>query len=122
MTMDPAEGPIWRCLFAATRLSASSATFEPACRNPRILRTAWRSRWLFSTRAMRTKPSPCSPNPSPGDTATLALIRSCLANSIEPASRKRSGTGAQANMEASGAGISQPAAAMLFTSTSRRDL
>jgi hypothetical protein len=22
MTMDPAEGPIWRCLFAATRLSA----------------------------------------------------------------------------------------------------
>ena len=46
----------------------------------------------------------------------------CLANSIEPASRYFSGTGAQANIEASGAGMSQPACAMLFTSTSRRDL
>ena len=58
----------------------------------------------------------------PGETATLACLRSCLANSIEPASRNFSGKGAQANIEASGAGMSQPAWAMLFTSTSRRDL
>ena len=47
---------------------------------------------------------------------------SSLANTMEPASRKASGTGAQANIEAAGLGMGQPARAMDATSTSRRDL
>ena len=36
--------------------SAGSATLTSACRKSRMLRTAWRSRWVFSTSAMRTWP------------------------------------------------------------------
>ena len=49
-----------------------------------MLRAAWRMRCSFSTSAMRTKPSPRSPNPVPGDTATSAFSTSSLENSTLP--------------------------------------
>ena len=69
---------------------------------------------------MRTKPSPYSPKPTPGDTATAASVSISFENSIEPSRAKAGGTGAQANMVAGGAGIAQPALPMASTSASRR--
>ena len=50
-------------------------------------RTAWRIRASFSISAKRTWSSPWSPKPMPGDTLSLALASSCLANSSEPSAR-----------------------------------
>ena len=97
---------------ATTCFAQASIFFTP--------RAAWRRRCSFSTRAMRTKPSPSSPKPTPGATATWASVSSRLENSIAPRLWKRSGIGAQANIEACGTGISQPARPKHSTSTSRR--
>eukprot|EP01037_Dinobryon_pediforme_P006024 gene6023-6097_t len=85
-----------------------------------MLRSAWRSRCVFSTRAMRTWVSPCSPKPMPGATATRAFSSSSLLNPTLPRCAKRSGIGAQANIEPSGLGTIQPAACSPRISTSRR--
>jgi len=58
----------------------------------------------------------------PGATATSAFSMRSFENSSEPIARNGSGTGAQANIEACGAGISQPARPKLSTSASRRRL
>jgi len=87
-----------------------------------MLRAAWRMRCSFSTSAMRTWPSPYSPKPMPGATATLASLNSSLENSSEPRSANASGIGAQANMLAAGLGTAQPAAASDEIRTSRRCL
>jgi ammonium transporter, Amt family len=87
-----------------------------------VFRAACRSRCSFSTSAIRTWPSPSSPKPTPGATATCASASRRLANSIEPIGRKASGIGAHANMLASGGGMSQPARPKLETRQSRRDL
>src|SRR4030095_14288031 len=52
-----------------------------------IPRTAWRVLCSFSTSAKRTYSSPPSPNPMPGETATLASRSSSLENSSEPMCR-----------------------------------
>ena len=65
---------------------------------------ACRMRCLFSTMAMRTCASPCSPKPMPGDTATLACVSRSLEKASEPSSANALGIGAQANMMADGAG------------------
>src|SRR4029453_3964578 len=64
-------------------------------RNRRMPRTAWRMRWRFSISAKRTEPSPVSPEPTPGDTATCASTSSRLLNSSDPMPRSGSGIGAQ---------------------------
>jgi hypothetical protein len=79
-------------------------------------------RCSFSTSAMRTYPSPYSPKPVPGDTATSAFSTRSVENSTLPRVWNGSGIGAQANMEARGDGIIQPARAKDSTSTSRRRL
>ncbi|WP_338304798.1 fructose-bisphosphatase class II, partial [Bradyrhizobium ottawaense] len=56
----------------------------------------------FSTMAMRTYPSPCSPKPTPGETATPDFSTIRVANCMLPTLRKASGSGTQANIEASG--------------------
>ena len=76
-----------------------------------MLRAAWRMRCSFSTSAMRTWSSPCSPKPMPGATATSACSISSLENSSEPRCRNGSGIGAQANIDAAGAGIGPAGAA-----------
>src|SRR5262249_38085425 len=68
-------------------------------RNRRRLRAAWRMRCSFSTSAMRTKPSPRSPKPVPGDTATSAFSTRSFENSTLPSTWNGSGIGAQANIE-----------------------
>ena len=85
-----------------------------------MFRMAWRSRCVFSTSAMRTWPSPCSPKPRPGATATLARASSSLENSTLPSEAYFGGIGAQANMDPSGHGMSHPACASPLISTSRR--
>jgi hypothetical protein len=63
----------------------SSAASRPSSRNMRLmLRRACRVRCSFSIRPKRTWPSPYSPKPIPGDTATLASRSSFLLNSREP--------------------------------------
>ncbi len=57
---------------------APRAPGPPAWKNACMLRAAWRMRWRFSTSAMRTWPSPYSPNPMPGETATLASAQQHL--------------------------------------------
>ena len=79
-------------------------------------------RCSFSTSAMRTKPSPRSPKPVPGETATSAFSTSSVENSTLPSVWNGSGIGAQANIDARGAGTCQPARPKLSTSTSRRRL
>ena len=49
--------------------------------------SACRVRSSFSIRAKRTWWSPCSPNPMPGDTATLASLSRSFENSSDPSSR-----------------------------------
>ena len=51
----------------------------------RMPRVACRIRWTFSTRANRTCPSPCGPNPMPGETATSARSSISFENSRDPA-------------------------------------
>src|SRR6266404_5247335 len=85
----------------------------------RILRTAWRMRCLFSTRAMRTWASPCSPKPMPGETATWAWVSISLEKASDPSSANAAGIGAQANMLADGAGRFQPAVAALLVRRAR---
>src|SRR6185312_11934318 len=68
----------------ATGWPASRPAPLPWLRNCLMLRVAWRMRCTFSTRAMRTWPSPYSPNPTPGATATSAFSSSCLENSRLP--------------------------------------
>src|SRR4029079_16435973 len=91
-------------------------------RKRRMLRAACRMRCSFSTSAMRTKPSPRSPKPVPGDTATSAFSTSSLENSTLSRLLNGSGIGDQANIEALGGGTSHPARPKLSTSTSRRRL
>jgi hypothetical protein len=79
-------------------------------------------RCSFSTSAMRTKPSPYSPKPIPGETAMSAFSTRSLENSTLPRLLNGSGIGDQANIEARGDGTSQPARLKLSTSTSRRFL
>ena len=52
-----------------------------------MLRTAWRIRCRFSTSARRTWPSPYSPKPMPGETATLASSSRSLLKASEPIAR-----------------------------------
>src|SRR6185369_2371048 len=94
--------------------------FGAVSRKRRMLRAAWRIRCSFSTSAMRTKPSPRSPKPVPGETATSAFSTSSFENSTLPMSRNGSGIGDQANIDAVGGGTSQPARLKLSTITSRR--
>src|SRR4029079_13954897 len=91
-------------------------------RNRRMLHAACRMRCSFSTSAMRTNPSPRSPKPVPGDTATSAFSTRSLENSTLPRPLNGSGIGDQANIEAAGGGTSHPARPKLSTSTSRRRL
>ena len=75
----------------APRSSSTSRTMwrsdQPSLGRARLMpRTAWLMRCSFSTSAKRTKPSPPGPNPTPGDTATLASCTSSLANSRLPSS------------------------------------
>ena len=49
-----------------------------------MLRAAWRMRCSFSTSAIRTYPSPCSPKPTPGETATSAFSTRSVENSTLP--------------------------------------
>src|ERR1700751_2448918 len=58
---------------------------------------------------MRTKPSPYSPKPTPGDTATLARSSSSFEKARLPMPRYSAGTGAQANIDAAGGGTSPQA-------------
>src|SRR5437870_6898291 len=97
---------------AAARLCSPRRSSGMSLRPERkvlMLRVAWRRRWRFSTRAMRTKPSPYSPKPIPGDTATLARSSKSFEKARLPMPRYSAGTGAQANIEAAGGGTSQPA-------------
>ena len=57
-----------------------------------------------------------------GETATSAFSINKVENSTVSRVRNASGNGAQANIEARGAGTSQPARPKLSTSTSRRRL
>src|SRR5436309_4651045 len=86
----------------------SGVSLRP-CRNALMLRVACRKRWRFSTSAMRTNPSPYSPKPEPGETATLARSSSSFEKPRLPSLRNSSGIGAQANIVPPGAGMSQPA-------------
>jgi len=56
-----------------------------------MFRTACLSRSRFSTGAMRTWPSPYSPKPRPGATATLASASSSFENSTMMAERAHEG-------------------------------
>jgi len=85
-----------------------------------MLRTAWRMRCSFSMRLKRRWPSPYSPKPTPGETATCARSSSILANSSDPIARNSSGSGAHTNIVARGLSNSQPALASPSHSTSRR--
>ena len=58
----------------------------------------------------------------PGATATSAFSTRSFENSRLPSGRNFSGIGTQANIEADGAGIGQPALAKQSTRTSRRRL
>ena len=60
--------------------------------------------------------------PGPGETATSAFSTRSLENSTLPSVWKGSGIGDQANIDARGDGICQPARPKLSTSTSRRRL
>src|SRR5215813_3003033 len=71
----------------------------------RMPRTAWRVRCSFSMRAKRTNPSPYGPNPTPGDTETLASVRRNFANSIAPILRNGSGISAHTNIVPFGLGM-----------------
>ena len=81
----------------------------PVSRKRLMLRAACRMRCSFSTSAIRTKPSPCSPKPMPGETATSAFSTSSVENSTLPRPGKLPGMGVHANIEARGGGMSQPA-------------
>src|SRR5207237_3758485 len=76
----------------------------PLSRKRRTPRAACLIRCSFSTMAMRTYPSPCSPKPTPGETATPDFSTIRVANCMLPTLRKASGSGTQANIEASGGG------------------
>ena len=52
----------------------------------------------FSTNPIRTNPSPYSPNATPGETATFALVIKSLANFKDPLFWYFLGIGAQANI------------------------
>ena len=69
---------------------------------------ACRIRSGFSTRAMRTYPSPLCPNPAPGDTQTFASSSNLVANYIEDMFLYACGIGAQTNIDARGDGTGQP--------------
>ena len=66
------------------------------------------------------KPAPGSPKATPGDTTTPDFSTISVANCMLPSSRNASGSGAQANIEASGGGIVHPARPKDSTSASRR--
>src|SRR5512141_2143836 len=83
-------------------------------------RIACRIRCSFSTSANRTNPSPCSPKPTPGETATLAFVRSSFENSTEPISRNGSGIGAHTNIVPLGFSNSHPMRANPSTRQSLR--
>jgi len=91
------------------------------CSSFLIPRTACLMRCSFSTRARRTYPSPHSPKPMPGETATLASLKRNLENSREPIFLKAGGISAQTNMVALGFATSQPARLRPSTRMSRRD-
>ena len=79
---------------AGSRVSVHGSCVLGLRRQRAICRTAWRSRWAFSTRASRRKPSPVSPKARPGLTTTLASSSSFMAKSIEPiCDRQGSGIG-----------------------------
>ena len=87
----PTLNPFWRgssCLSRHASDAKSRMTErQPSLGRARLMpRTAWSMRCSFSTSAKRTKPSPPGPNPTPGDTATLASRTSSLANSRLPSS------------------------------------
>src|SRR5512141_2300757 len=77
-------------------------------------------RCSFSTSANRTNPSPCSPKPIPGGTATLAFVRRSFENSTEPISRNGSGMGAHTNIVPFGFSNSHPMRANPSTRQSLR--
>ena len=60
--------------------------------------------------------------PDPRRDGNIGLLDQQLENSSEPRALKRSGTGAQANIEALGAGIAHPARPNESTRASRRRL
>ena len=67
------------------------------------LRAACRMRCSFSTSAMRMKPSPYSPKPRPGETATIGLLDQQLGRTRPSRDGgSGSGIGAQANIVAGG--------------------
>ncbi len=83
--------------------------------------TAWLMRMLFSIRAKRTKSSPYSPKPRPGDTATWASRIKNVENATDPILRYCSGILAQTNMVPLGLSISQPTRDRPDIRASRRD-
>src|SRR6266851_2082784 len=87
-----------------------------------IPRNACRVRSSFSISENRTCPSPCSPNPTPGLTATLASSSSFFENSTDPIPRYCSGIRAHANIVALGSSTGHPSLFSPGTSTSRRAL
>src|SRR6202012_5924253 len=76
---ESATRPIQRRLARGTTLCNFSG---PVSRKRRKLRAAWRIRCSFSTSAIRTEPSPCSPKPMPGETATSAFSINRVENSM----------------------------------------
>jgi len=86
-----------------------------------IWRAAWRSRFSFSTRAMRTYPSPAGPKPLPGLSATSASLNKNMEKSMVFISPSHvSGILAQTNMLALGASTGQPIRSRLWQRTLRR--
>src|SRR3984885_13329033 len=73
-----------------------------------IPRRACRVRSSFSISEKRTCPSPCSPKPTPGLTATLASSNSFFENSTDPIALYCSGIRAQQNIVACGRSTCQP--------------
>src|SRR5262249_7917762 len=91
-----------------------------SCRKALIPRPACEIRCSFSTSANRTWPSPRSPNPTPGETATPAFLSSNFANSSEPIFANGSGTLAHTNIVPLGEGTLHPAAFRPLIRQSRR--
>src|SRR5690606_32541447 len=114
---EPRDADLQRLAAHEARLRTASAG-STRRRKDLTLRTAWRTRCSFSTRPKRTKPSPYSPKPIPGATATSASVSSSLEKASEPSGARSGGSGAQANIVAGGLGTCQPAAASPSISTS----
>src|SRR5271169_2359618 len=81
---------------------------QPALNICLIPRSACRVRSSFSINENRTCPSPCSPKPTPGLTATFASSSSLFENSTDPSARYCSGIFAHANIVAFGRSTGQP--------------